>query len=374
MFTAKNSFVTIEDILYLIINYYIDEIPNSNQIIHEYFIDCVDDFWNLEKLKKYLKNESNLLSLFQNAINDRSINDIFVLDKNYIYININYKTIVFYELCFKITTSSNFIQLNKKYEFEELKNYIDLMNVELSLGMVWHDKCFLMKEELMEEIDNIHFTRLNYISKYLNKIFNSNILFNSNNWKKIFYDDKSYHDAIDIKFNELNSTGELKFVSDHNLGYSYYNSKIYQFSVSVGESITKMTNLIRKNEDLMYSSETEAKSFFDKLENVTDFYVHDKMRERHISNEEYTQFTTFKAFVNNDGNNVTYVIFVDRVYVKQYYVYCSQNAWGIKNCNTNYDKSLSDGVTEKFLLYGLGKEANGNSKDIFDEKNIIVYN
>ena len=205
-------------------------------------------------------------------------------------------------------------------------------------------------------------------------IFSSNYTNITRLYRRIQLECEELSDVNYKKFNELNSTGELTFKTDHNLGYSYYDSKIYQFSVSVGESITKMTNLIRKNEDLMYSSETEAKSFFDKLENVTDFYVHDQIRKKSFSNEEYVQFTTFKAFVNNDGNSVTYVVFVDRVYVKQKYVYCSQNAWGIKNCNTNYDKSLSDGVTEKFLLYGLGKEANGNSKDIFDEKNIIVYN
>ena len=59
------------------------------------------------------------------------------------------------------------------------------------------------------------------------------------------------------KFNELNSTGELKFKSDlHNLGESYYNSKIYQFSVSVGESITKMIDLIK------------TKNFYFKIQNL----------------------------------------------------------------------------------------------------------
>ena len=195
--------INIETLLNLIINYYIDEIPNTNQVIHEYFIDCIDDYWNVFKLKKYIKHDNNLLSLFQNVINEKTINDIFVLDKNYLYININYKVIVFYEICFKITTSTNFIQLDKKYEFEEVKNYIDLMNVELSLGMVWPEKCFLEKEEMIDELYNIHIIRLNYITKYLNKIFNSNILYNSNNWKKIFYGDKSYHDIIEIKLKEL---------------------------------------------------------------------------------------------------------------------------------------------------------------------------
>ena len=202
--TFDDLIAVIESILNLLINYYIDDIPNSNQIIHEYFIDCIDDYWNVDKLKKYLKHDNNLLYLFQNEIKEKTINDIFVLEKNYLNININYNITVFYELCFKITTSSIFIQLDKKYEFEEVKNYIDLINMELSLGIVWPEKCFLMKDDLSDDINNnIHLLRLYYMSKYLNKIFNSNKIYTTNNWIKIFYDDKSYHDVIQIKFKEL---------------------------------------------------------------------------------------------------------------------------------------------------------------------------
>ena len=194
----------IESILNMIINYYIDAIPHSNLILHEYFIDYIDDYWNLEKLKKYIKHDNNLLSLFQNAIKEKTINDIFIVDKNYLYININYNTTFFYELCFKVATSTTFIQFDKKYEFEEVKNYIDLMNVELSLGIVWPEKCFVIQEDVNDEINNnIHIIRLSYMSKFLNKIFNTNKIFNLNNWKQIFYDDKSYHDVIQIKFKEL---------------------------------------------------------------------------------------------------------------------------------------------------------------------------
>ena len=201
----SNLIIIIESILNIIINHYLDQIPNSNQIVHEYFIDCIDDYWDVEKLKKYLKHNKNLLALFQKEIKEKNINNIFVLDKNYLYININYNTTIFYELSFKITTYSNFIQLDKKYIFEEIKNYIDLMNVELSLGLVWPEKCFTEKQEFLDDINNnIHIIRLNYMSKYLNKIFNANKIFNTNNWKKIFYDDKSYHDVIEIKFKELN--------------------------------------------------------------------------------------------------------------------------------------------------------------------------
>lgn len=212
----NNLIINIESLLNLIINYYIDEIPNSNQVVHEYFIDCIDDYWNVFKLKKYIKHDNNLLLLFQNAINEKTLNDIFVIDKNYLYININYKVTVFYEICFKITTTTNFIQLDKKYEFEEVKNYIDMMNVELSLGMVWPEKCFLVKEEMIDGLYNIHIVRLNYITKYLNKIFNSNILYNSKNWKKIFYGDKSYHDIIDIKLKELKHNHNKSNSNDNN--------------------------------------------------------------------------------------------------------------------------------------------------------------
>ena len=176
------------------------------------------------------------------------------------------------------------------------------------------------------------------------------------------------------QFNNLNSSGEFGYKTAHNLGYSYYNSVIYQFTLSIGESIEKMANLIRKKENLLQASESEAKSFFEKMAEVNDFYVHDKLREKRFSEDEYTQFTTFKGFVNYDGDSKTYVIFIDRVYVKNIYVYCSTNAWGIKNCKTVHDKSLNDSNTKTYLLKGIGMEALGNSQDIMDDKKITVFN
>ena len=135
-----------------------------------------------------------------------------------------------------------------------------------------------------------------------------------------------------------------------------------------------MANLIRKKENLLQASESEAKSFFEKMAEVDDFYVHDKLREKRFSEDEYTQFTTFKGFVNYDGDSKTYVIFIDRVYVKNIYVYCSTNAWGIKNCKTVHDKSLNDSNTKTYLLKAIGMEALGNSQDIMDDKKITVFN
>jgi hypothetical protein len=302
----NNLIINIESLLNLIINYYIDEIPNSNQVIHEYFIDCIDDYWNVFKLKKYIKHDNNLLSLFQNVINEKTINDIFVLDKNYLFININYKVIVFYEICFKISTSTNFIQLDKKYEFEEVKNYIDLMNVELSLGMVWPEKCFLVKEEMIDELYNIHIIRLNYITKYLNKIFNSNILYNSKNWKKIFYGDKSYHDIIEIKLKELKH--------NHNKNNNKNNNKEF---------------IIRKNSD-------EEASFY--LNNEEEIKL-----ENNISNAN--------SFKNNDSNakNENNKIYDDIVKNNNNYIII----------NSEESQQSSDTLTSNF-------SQNSKAKNLFD--------
>ena len=204
-------------------------------------------------------------------------------------------------------------------------------------------------------------------------IFSSNYTNLTRFYRRIQLECEEISDVNLKKFDDLNSTGEFKYKTDHDLGYSYYNSEIYQFTLSIGESIDKMSNLIRKQENLLQSTDSEALSFFEKLKEMDDFYVHDKIKRRSFSNEDYTEFTTFKAFVNYDGDTKTYVIFIDRVYVKQYYVYCSQNAWGIKNCKTVHDKSLNDSNTKTFLLKGIAKEALGNSQDIFDEKKINVF-
>ena len=192
----------IENILQILINNYLDEIYTSSQIIKEYFSDFFEDYWNAEMLKMYSKYNNNSINLFKNEISDKSINNIFVLDKGYIYININYNVNVFYILFFKITTNSNFIQLEKKYEFEEVKNYIDSMKVELGLSLVWPKRCFESINNNENNIENIHTYRLNLMSSYLNKIFNANKIFNIKNWKNIFYNDKLYRDVCEIKFKE----------------------------------------------------------------------------------------------------------------------------------------------------------------------------
>ena len=249
----------IENILQIFINNYLDEIYSSSQIIKEYFIDFFEDFWNAEILKKYSKYNNNSINLFKNEISGKSINDIFVLDKGYIYININYNVNVFYILFFKITTDTNFIQLEKKYDFEEVKNYIDLMKVELGLNLVWPKRCF---ESINNEnnIENIHTYRLNLMSTYLNKIFNSNKIFNINNWKNIFYDDKLYRDACEIKFKEnkvQNKKIELNLELKNSVDDFYLNgsNKILKNKQNISDK--NLSSFERKKSDLILKSEDE---------------------------------------------------------------------------------------------------------------------
>ena len=249
----------IENILQILINNYLDEIYSSSQIIKEYFIDFFEDFWNAEILKKYSKYNNNSINLFKNEISGKSINDIFVLDKGYFYININYNVNVFYILFFKITTDTNFIQLEKKYDFEEVKNYIDLMKVELGLNLVWPKRCF---ESINNEnnIENIHTYRLNLMSTYLNKIFNSNKIFNINNWKNIFYDDKLYRDACEIKFKEnkvQNKKIELNLELKNSVDDFYLNgsNKILKNKQNISDK--NLSSFERKKSDLILKSEDE---------------------------------------------------------------------------------------------------------------------
>ena len=196
---------TIEKILSFIINLFEEEIGSSNQMLKNFFIEFYEDYWYTEKLQKYVKNNTKILNLFQFSITDEDINNIFSIEKNYYFINENYEMIVFYEICLKVTTTLNFIELNKKYTFEEIKNYIDVMNIELNLGIKWPEKCFYIKDSKMlsDDVNNIHVIRLFFINKFLNTIFKSKNLYKSKNWKKIFSDDVSWNEIINIKFKEL---------------------------------------------------------------------------------------------------------------------------------------------------------------------------
>ena len=264
----------IENLLQLIINNYLTEVYNSNQIIKEYFIDFIEDYWSIDILKKYIKYNNNFKNLFQNEIDGKSINNIFVLDKHYIYININYNINVFYVLYFKITTNSNFIQIEKKYEFEEVKNYIDSMKVELGLSLVWPKRCFELEYNNIDEedrIENIHIYRLNLMSTYLNKIFNANKIFNIKNWKQIFYNDKAFHEVCEIKFKENKAQNKKN------------------------EEINKQRNSI---DDFFLNTSNE------KLKNKEKNY--EIINENTINNENMASFELRKSdlYLNNDNKNM----------------------------------------------------------------------
>ena len=255
-----NLILYIENILQLLINHYLDDIFNSNQIIKEYFTDFIEDYWSLDILKKYIKYDNNFRNLFQEEINGKSINNIFVLDKNYIYININYNINIFYVLCFKITTNSNFIQIEKKYSFDEVKNYIDLMKVELGLSLVWTKKCFEFDDE--EGIENVHISRLNLMSTYLNKIFNANKIFNIKNWNKIKFKEKK----INNKKNEEIIDKKNNYIDDFYLNAS--NQKLKKNIIKENNKNILNENLasfeLRKS-DLYLNDENESMNSFGSL-------------------------------------------------------------------------------------------------------------
>ena len=269
-----NLIICIENLLHLLINYYLEEIYNSNQIIKEYFIDFMEDYWSTENLKKYIKYDNNFINLFQNEINSKDINNIFVLDKNYIFISINYSINIFYSLFFKITTNSNFIQIEKKYSFEEVKNYIDLMKVELGLSLVWPKRCFELDDE--DRVENIHIYRLNLMSTYLNKIFNANKIFNIKDWNKIFFDDKLYHEVCEIKFKEKKvkckkkeSTIDKKnSIDDFFLTGS--NKKVKNNIIKNNKNINEnMTSFELKKSDLLIEEDESMNSFGSLTSNIS---------------------------------------------------------------------------------------------------------
>ena len=269
-----NLIICIENLLHLLINYYLEEIYNSNQIIKEYFIDFIEDYWSTENLKKYIKYDNNFINLFQNEINSKDINNIFVLDKNYIFININYSINIFYSLFFKITTNSNFIQIEKKYSFDEVKNYIDLMKVELGLSLVWPKRCFELDDE--DRVENIHIYRLNLMSTYLNKIFNANKIFNIKDWNKIFFDDKLYHEVCEIKFKEKkvkskkneDNIDKKNSIDDFFLTGS--NKKVKNNIIKNNKNINdNMTSFELKKSDLLIDENESMNSFGSLTSNIS---------------------------------------------------------------------------------------------------------
>ena len=264
----------LENLLHLLINYYLEEIYNSNQIIKEYFIDFIEDYWSTDNLKNYIKYDNNFINLFQNEINSKNINSIFVLDKHYLFININYNINVFYLLYFKITTNTNFIQIEKKYSFDEVKNYIDLMKVELGLSLVWPKRCFELEDE--DRIENIHIYRLSLMSTYLNKIFNANKIFNIKNWNKIFFDDKLYHEVCEIKFKEKKVKGKKSeeiFEKKNSIDDFFWNGsnkKIRNDIIKNGNNINEnMTSFELRKSDLLNDENESMNSFGSLTSNIS---------------------------------------------------------------------------------------------------------
>ena len=184
----------IENILqYIIDNYYTLQNLN-NFILSEYFDDFKDDFWNgriRKNINSYYSLSSKSLGLVFDSntkleilIQENMVSNIFAVSKNYIIITVNYKTNVFYEICFKITsTLQDFIEVSKKYKFKEIRKYIDLMSNKLKIEQYWPDECFFGNPESKYlKYKN----RMFYIGKYLNVILACKKFFTIPQWKELF--------------------------------------------------------------------------------------------------------------------------------------------------------------------------------------------
>ena len=91
------------------------------------------------------------------------------------------------------------------------------------------------------------------MSKYLNKIFNSNKIFIIINWIKIFYDDKSYHDVIQIKFKELkysnNKNNKDSEFNKNKKDKNIYEKEIIRKNSNESSSFYLSNNNIKLNDD-----------------------------------------------------------------------------------------------------------------------------
>ena len=182
----------VENLLQYIIDNY-STLQNLNNNLREYFDDFKDDFWNGRSHKNinthYTLSSKTLGLVFDSntleiLLQENRVSNISIILDNYILITVNYKTNVFYEICFTITsTSSDFIKVCKKYKFKEIRKYIDLMSNKLKIVQYWPDECFIGNPEAkFLKYKN----RMYYISTYLKSILKCKQYFNIPQWKEIF--------------------------------------------------------------------------------------------------------------------------------------------------------------------------------------------
>ena len=162
------------------------------------------------------------------------------------------------------------------------------MKVELGLSLIWPKRCFELNKNLSkeEDIENIHISRLKLISTYLNKIFNSNKIFNIKNWNQIFFDDKLYHEVCEIKLKEkkLNKKKEENTIIKKN--------SIDDFFL---DGINKKIKLKGKNDEIIDENEkvNENLASFDYRKN--ELYLNNK-------NESKDSFGSLDSNISKNSN------------------------------------------------------------------------
>jgi len=156
------------------------------------------------------------------------------------------------------------------------------MKVELGLSLVWTKKCFEFDDE--EGIENVHISRLNLMSTYLNKIFNANKIFNIKNWNKIFFDDKLYHEVCEIKFKEkkINNKKNEEIIDKKN-------NSIDDFYLNASNQKLKK-NIIKENNKNILNENLASFEF-----RKSDLYLNDE-------NESMNSFGSLNSSISKNSN------------------------------------------------------------------------
>ena len=205
MFKHNNNYnlsqyiILVETILQSVINNYEEYSRCHSDLIKDYFNDFKEDFTFNKKKKKYFlpsfkrqnSSQSNSSTKFETLLQENLISNIEIVANNYVYIAIDFHCKIFYEICFKIVSLyQDFVEINKKYKFKEIKSYIDLMKTDLGMDLQWPNQCYITDKDDLERKYKI---RLDYIDKYLHEIVNNNKFFKSQYWKNVFYMDTTYN-------------------------------------------------------------------------------------------------------------------------------------------------------------------------------------
>lgn len=187
----------------------------SNIIIAEYYSDFFSSFNFLSSpIKHQASNSSKSLEAdsqdkFEALLNENMISYIDIIAKNFLFISIDFKIKVFYEIAFKIISrSQDQIVLDKRYKFKEIKHYIDVMNTSLGLtNLITLPIALSSAYSNMQDLNVKSKERLAYLQKALNAITNHKFFLRITYWKELIY--------LDIAFSLIQSNAQKQRIKSN---------------------------------------------------------------------------------------------------------------------------------------------------------------